>query len=948
MAHERHFLGWDEPVTEKVCKFLLPQPVAGPVRLDDHLMVVPTRQAGRRLKEALARHCGISGGALLSLRIVEPSFFLVDPGPDRTVANPALVKTVWADVLLGIRPKDYPACFPAKISEKDFPWALDIGELIQSLREKLTDGGYTIGDVVRLYGAELEEAERWLEMARLEEKYLTRLQELGAQDPCCAEIERANRPTLDGEKIRRIVVAAVADPAPLALRALEALSQSLEVVVLVHAPSELADHFDEWGRPIPAKWKTRIIDLPHQERTIRLAGGPADQSRIVLEEIAAASEYGPADLAIGVPDRSILPFLECDLAAQNLLAFDPADRPLTQHPLYGLIESFCRLVLHEGYDSLRLFLRHPDVLAHLIEEYGLKVSQLLDELDRWQNRVIPLRLADLEAARARLATEPLTWKALGPALEFVRKHIEQLEIFGFETGLRELLRTVYSHRKLSRQRPEDDEFVQAAGKVSDLLTEIASPLLTKLYLGTQEKTELFLRRLKEQTYHRERSENAIDLEGWLELLWDGAPFLIITGMNEGRVPDGQLEDVFLPDSLRRKLGLRDEEQRFARDAFFLQSIIEARKSGGRLRLVVGKTGPQGEPLKPSRLLFRCHDTELVERARMLFAVPPVLRQNPPFTYSFRLKTDPPPDIPEDFSMKSVAITQFRDYLACPFRFYLRHVLGMEEIADLKVAPDTLDFGNFIHVVLRDMALEKSLRTCSDEKTLKSFLECRLEQEMRRIYGESWSVPIEIFFEAARQRLYSAASVQAACVKDGWTIVDFEQALECELDSVRISGRIDRVDLHRKTGAVRIIDYKTGDKRQLPQDVHLGSIKGTPTDYATVTVGKAQKRWIDLQLPLYRLLLSQCRPVSGEVQLAFFNLPKATEETEISVWEDFTPLLQVSAEQCALEVVRRIRQRVFWPPAEKVGKDKFERILGEDVIGAVDGAGLEQWTAKAKA
>ena len=75
MAVERHFLGWDASVTTKVQQFLLPSHLSGPIELENQLIVVPTRQAGRRLREALAVHCAEQSTALLSPHVVTPTFF---------------------------------------------------------------------------------------------------------------------------------------------------------------------------------------------------------------------------------------------------------------------------------------------------------------------------------------------------------------------------------------------------------------------------------------------------------------------------------------------------------------------------------------------------------------------------------------------------------------------------------------------------------------------------------------------------------------------------------------------------------------------------------------------------------------------------------------------------------------------------------------------------------
>ena len=57
MAVETKYLGWDQPVLRKVVAFLLPSDTNGPVDLSADLIVVPTRQAGRRLRHALVVEC---------------------------------------------------------------------------------------------------------------------------------------------------------------------------------------------------------------------------------------------------------------------------------------------------------------------------------------------------------------------------------------------------------------------------------------------------------------------------------------------------------------------------------------------------------------------------------------------------------------------------------------------------------------------------------------------------------------------------------------------------------------------------------------------------------------------------------------------------------------------------------------------------------------------------
>ncbi|MFZ4482328.1 MAG: PD-(D/E)XK nuclease family protein [Rhodoferax sp.] len=205
-----------------------------------------------------------------------------------------------------------------------------------------------------------------------------------------------------------------------------------------------------------------------------------------------------------------------------------------------------------------------------------------------------------------------------------------------------------------------------------------------------------------QTLPREIEPADLDLEGWLELSWNPAPFLIVTGLNEGYVPDSRMGDIFLPDSLRAHLGMRHDGCRLARDLFLLESLIESRRRAGTIRLFCGKTSAAGDPLKPSRLLFRCPDSALPDRAARLFEELKSHGSLPAASISFQLQSslaDRPPVWPAG---KSLSVTAFRDYLECPFRFYLRHVLGMESVDDLKTEPDAMEFGQLIHHALRQL------------------------------------------------------------------------------------------------------------------------------------------------------------------------------------------------------------------------------------------------------
>jgi ATP-dependent helicase/nuclease subunit B len=953
MSAELRFLGWDAPATSKLREFLLPQELSGPVDLAKDLIVVPTRQAGRRLREALALHCSSQKTALLSLRVVTPAFFLRPEDEAGTVAAPLEVAAVWADVLMKADLSRYAGLFPASAPSQDFVWALRTGEMIEGLRDTLADGGFRIADVYREFGSLLEEKERWHDLADLESMYLERLSALGLKDPCVGMLQNAESPE-PPRGIERIVVAAVSDPTPLMVRKLERLSPRIPIVVLIHAPEALADCFDGWGRPLPAKWRERRIDVPDPDANIVLSGSPWSQSQKVLELMAQeAGRFGPADVAIGVPDSEVIPFLETDLAGAGLVPFNPAGKSADQHPLSQLLQAFRDLRSEGDYPAVSAFMRNADFLDYLQKKHRILPSRVLEELDNYQNEHLPQSLDDMIGALKRPAarTDHEELADLGKAIGVMAEQVRGFDAADVDGSLRALLQAVYELRTLDARRPEDSEFVAVAEAIDTALRRMSQGALTALGLEKENALELLLWSLGKDQYYPESEEANIDLEGWLELPWNDAPLLIVTGMNDGMVPNSRPADVFLPDTLRRQLNLRHDEDRLATDAYLMTALIESRREQGRVCFTVGKTGATGEVLKPSRLLFQCSDAELPRRAERLFGTPAEARVGHPSTISFRLEAVPPPDVPaRKLELKRISVTTFRDYLECPFRFYLKRVLDMEALDDQKMELDAMDFGSLVHDTLHEMALNEEMRRCEDVARLQEFLCAVAADWVTARLGPSPPLRVEVQIESARQRLRQAAKAQVGLVRQGWEIAHSEMGIEGEIEGVQVRGKIDRIDRHRQTGKIRVLDYKTSEKAGTPEEAHLVSL---PKDrewpeYAKVEVAGRQRRWTDLQLPLYAILLSSDQELRGPFDLGYFNLPKALDDTGVVLWDNPSAALLESARACARGVISDIKSRQFWPPAQKPRYDDFDSLFPADPALCVNAEAFEVFLNKGKA
>ena len=918
MTIERTFLGWDRPLVECVTAFLLEGRRGKPVDLSDTLVVVPTQQAGRRLREALAA----TASGLWSPRVTAPGGLVMLPARPLP-ATPLEMEAVWLDLLQRARLSDYAALFPTAPPQQDVAWAIPLARALRRLRSALGEAGLTVAEVARGPGAETVEAERWSDLLRLEQAFLRLLRRAEREDPVGATLNAAGAPPPEG--IRRVIVAGVPDLMALHRRVLQAWSDRVEVRLLVGAPANRAADFDAWGGPRVEVWAKEAIELADGPASLALCSGPAGQARKVMEWLdAARPRFDASHLAVGVPDGEVVAPLTALLAQRGLRAYDPGGRPVHEHPVAQLLVAAERLARDGNYAAFSAFARHADVLDAVAARSHSRPAEALAQLDDFQAEALPATF-DAMAQRLAGAAAGSPMADLARVVEFAQAFLADLAARPPEAALRGLLQQVYAHRSVEPGTPRGEAFLAAGLGVGDALAELGRLDSGGRPLPTADFMALLMARLRDERWYPARADGAIDLEGWLELAWSDAPFVVLTGANEGMVPESQPADLFLPDSLRGRLGLRDDAARAARDAFLLKSLIESRRAGGRVALTLGRASAAGDPLKPSRLLFRCADEALPARCRLLFGEVHDPRPRPPVSVPFRLR---PLQAAEPRPVERVRVTDFRAYLACPFRFYLGRVLRMEEVDDRKLELDALDFGTLVHHALQAMAESPRWRACDDDVALGDFLADAAAAAARARFGARPSLQIEFQVEAACQRLRAAARCQTAAVREGWELVEAERDLSVEWGGLRVTGRVDRIERHRARKLVRVLDYKTSDKADPPAATHLGAWREGLPAYARVKLDGRERAWRDLQLPLYRLLLEKQGAFAGEgaIQVGYFNLPKALGETGIEVWEEFDAAMRHEALNCVEGVLEDIARGRFWPPRDDVRHDEFERLF----------------------
>jgi hypothetical protein len=119
-----------------------------------------------------------------------------------------------------------------------------------------------------------------------------------------------------------------------------------------------------------------------------------------------------------------------------------------------------------------------------------------------------------------------------------------------------VLQEIYAARELLSGTEAGNDFAEAAGGLMEALAVLDGPVAAAACADGRERLELLRRAMAGVCYYADPEPvDAIEAQGWLELPWNDAPLLVLTGFNEGFVPDSVVGHAFLPDATRAALDI---------------------------------------------------------------------------------------------------------------------------------------------------------------------------------------------------------------------------------------------------------------------------------------------------------------------------------------------------------------------------------------------------------
>ncbi len=929
-------LDWNTPLLSQVTQRLLSFSSGPIVDLGTLLVVVPTGQSGRRLREALALELAKDGRGLLPPQIVTPDLLLTEAlkASDQEIANETQCTAAWVEVLSQISFDRFQALFPVP-PDPSLSWQLGMAHRLMQLRNELGEEGLTLSEAAKRAAEVALESERWNQLARLEGLYLDQLQSKQLSDPKQARRAAATAYTRpDG--IERIILAATPDPQALPLQALQQIEAQIPIEVWIYA--DQAEQFDAWGRPLTEIWQQRSLDLEGWNCQLSTQTDFKQTANKVAQLTAGAE---PESILVGLTNPEINPVIADSFRAAGIACYDPEGEALHHGSVGRLAECLCELASANSpsIHTLRSLLQHPDFTAWLSSE--VTSTELLKQLDKVFEKHLA---ADLDGLLS-FTTSGDYWKALHHALTQIQSLRAQLLGKQLSSNLAHTLQSMYAERTLQHGTDASIPFAERAKAIRKLLEQSAATEASFQQLPKDFTRSTFNQALKTSKVYPDRPTDAHDLLGWLELLWNDAPHLILAGMNEGSVPEAVVGDAFLPENMREALGLRTNAQRFARDVYLIEALCRRRaQDKGRIDILVPQSAADATPLKPSRLLFLGAPETLLPRTRALFSESD--HPHGKHTHHTPWTLSPPSGIalPERLSVSAL-----KNYLECPFRFFLRHILHMRpvDVASRELTPAT--FGNLVHDTL-DLLSNEQVQSAKSPQELIKTLHALAERLIQHRYGKQLSFALRIQKEAALHRLNAFAEHQFEDIKANGSIqiIDTESQFDINVAEMPIRGRIDRID--QRGDRIELIDYKTADSPKTPQEAHLKTVakKAPPAHLPGAAFfeheGKTY-RWVDLQLPLY--VLSQQQGEQIRPSVAYFNLAKTLDKSGLTRWEDFTQSHLDSALACAEAIIGQIKAGVFWPPNPDVREDydDFAPLFPDGIEKSVNKEAFEAYQFK---
>ena len=359
MPITRKFIDWRRAALPAAADYLLDRYTQGDTcRLDDVLVVLPVRRAGRLLLELLVQQAEARNAVLL------PPTMITSGGlpellyqPKRPFASNLVQWLAWWRALRSAGRKRLAEFIPHLPDDGDAARWLELGKLLWQQHRELASDGLDFKDVWE-QGSKLPgflERERWRFFHRVQQRYLSILDDLQLWDLQTARLYAIAHNECEWRG--QIVLVGMVDMNRSLTSMLNSPGVARRVTALVFADNDQHHRFDEFGCLRPDAWQDVPVNLGDDQ--LQVVEDPTDEAEAVVGALATAAEnYSIDRIAVGVPDESLVPQLQRALTQRAVPSRWVVGKKMPETEPYRILQAISRFLdgqrFHDFADLMRL------------------------------------------------------------------------------------------------------------------------------------------------------------------------------------------------------------------------------------------------------------------------------------------------------------------------------------------------------------------------------------------------------------------------------------------------------------------------------------------------------------------------------------------------------------------------------------------------------------------
>jgi ATP-dependent helicase/nuclease subunit B len=329
--------------------------------------------------------------------------------------------------------------------------------------------------------------------------------------------------------------------------------------------------------------------------------------------------------------------------------------------------------------------------------------------------------------------------------------------------------------------------------------------------------------LEQQNYCDSSIDSPVRFTHLAATRWRSFDAVLLVGCDSEHLPSVGAGSRWFNDSVRQSLNLPTRTQLASRQRDDLLGLLSLNDC---VRITWqkehnGETGLLSPYLQMLRDLHAMtYDDDLTEHE-----LAPYLRAEEKAQVELERRQSAQPSIALEGCPKSISISAYNSLIACPYQYYARYILRLNELDEVQEGMEKRDYGDAVHRILQHFHQRFPLISAQPPAVIEAALREISEAEFQPLIRQNFSARAWLIRWLNTLPAYLAW--QNNNEAEGWCY----QAAECEfnlsLSNINLRGRVDRVD--NRADEKRVIDYKTQSNQILTnklkiagEDVQLAS------------------------------------------------------------------------------------------------------------------------------